>query len=175
MTRLRHYDDPNVVRFITFSCYRRLPLLSDDDNKRIFIDILNQYRHKYNIKIYGYVIMPEHVHLVLHPPEGLKLGEIIGKLKGLASHEIAAKGLKQIAEGKSIGRELIVPPPGAFWQRRCYDHNCRLQKTIMEKIQYCHKNPVVRGLVETPGDYFWSSYNWYMGVEDVPIDMDPMM
>jgi putative transposase len=43
---------------------------------------------------------------------------------------------------------------------------------VKEKIEYCHKNPVTRGLVLTPGDWKWSSYNWYEGQSDVPIRMD---
>ena len=60
----------------------------------------------------------------------------------------------------------------AFWQAQCYDHNCRTFETVKEKIMYCHKNPVARGLVTDPGDWIWSSYNWYEGQVDVPLAMD---
>ena len=59
-----------------------------------------------------------------------------------------------------------------FWQPRCYDHNCRGVETVKEKIKYCHKNPVVRGLAESPEEWEWSSYCWYHGIENVPIEMD---
>jgi putative transposase len=44
-----------------------------------------------------------------------------------------------------------------FWQKRCYDHNCRTNETVLENIKYCHKNPVTRGLVKDPGDWQWSA------------------
>lgn len=51
----------------------------------------------------------------------------------------------------------------ALWQRRCYDYNCQTIKSMWDKIYYCHNNPVVRGLVKDPGDWQYSSYNWYNG------------
>jgi hypothetical protein len=60
----------------------------------------------------------------------------------------------------------------AFWQIRCYDHDCRTSEIVREKIEYCHKNPVVRGLVNDPAEWQWSSYNWYAGFRNVPISMD---
>ena len=54
----------------------------------------------------------------------------------------------------------------------CYDHNCRTLETVLEKINYCHNNPVRAGLVGDPGDWKWSSYGWYQGDIDVPIIMD---
>jgi len=60
----------------------------------------------------------------------------------------------------------------ALWQRRCYDHNCRTPETVVEKINYCHYNPVVRGLVNSPGEWIWSGYNWYQVNRNVPIKMD---
>jgi hypothetical protein len=59
-----------------------------------------------------------------------------------------------------------------FWQKRCYDHNCRSSDVVKEKIIYCHNNPVKKGMVREPGEYRWSSYNWYQGKSDVPLAMD---
>jgi hypothetical protein len=63
-------------------------------------------------------------------------------------------------------------PGGAPGQRRCYDNNCRTSERVREKIEYCHNNPVVRKLVSAPGQWQWSSYNWYIGKRDVPIRID---
>ena len=59
-----------------------------------------------------------------------------------------------------------------LWQRRCYDRNCRTPESTREKIEYCHANPVRKGLVSHPWQWQWSSYNWYEGRNDVPIQMD---
>ena len=161
MTRLRHYDDLGTARFVTFSCYRRLPSLNNPQAKNILIEELDRAREKHGFLLLGYVIMPDHVHLVLLPPEGMKMGLVI--------REIKSRSAKQYFAESNIGT------PNAkrvFWQRRCYDHNCRNLETMKEKIRYCHKNPVNRGLVNDPADWEWSSYTWYQGRRDVPLVMD---
>jgi REP element-mobilizing transposase RayT len=59
-----------------------------------------------------------------------------------------------------------------LWQRRCYDHNCRSETSVWETVEYCHQNPVKRGLAHAAGDWEWSSYRWYKGDRDVPMRMD---
>ena len=63
-------------------------------------------------------------------------------------------------------------PKRSVWNRRCYDHNCRDRDSVIEKINYCHNNPVKRGPVSEPGQWEWSSYRWYMGCRDVPLAID---
>ncbi len=137
---------------------------------RIFLRTLDWIRRHYAVRLFGYVIMPEHVHLVLHPPDSLKLGSVIGELKSKSASKIISDRLISLPENCTIrknGRERQ-----AFWQPRCYDHNCRTRDTVVEKINYCHNNPVTRGLAGEPGKWRWSSYNWYAGVSDVPLEMD---
>jgi putative transposase len=163
-------DHLNTARFVTFSCYRRHRLLTSPEVIRTFLRTLQSIRVRYAIKLLGYVIMPEHVHLVLHPPDSLKLGPVVGELKSQSASRIVTEELV------SLPRDCMVVKNGrerhAFWQPRCYDHNCRNRETVLEKINYCHNNPVVRGLAPEPGQWRWSSYNWYAGVPDVPLVMD---
>jgi putative transposase len=161
MTKLRHYDNLGTARFVTFSCYYRLPSLSHVGAKEIVIEELDHARAKHGVQILGYVLMPDHVHLVLLPPEGMKLGLVVREIKSRSARRYFAT--TQI--GPSGGTRV-------FWQRRCYDHNCRTPDTVREKIQYCHNNPVSRGLVSEPSDWEWSSYNWYQGRRDVPLILD---
>jgi putative transposase len=173
MPRLRHYDNLSTARFITFCCYHRYQLFIYDDVRNIFIESLKHILIRHRIKILAYVLMPEHVHMVLFPPDHLKLGRIIGTLKSFSGF----KSLAYLSNNKPETIKLLQRFDGsktklAFWQKRCYDHNCRTVETSLEKIKYCHKNPVHRGLVEDPADWAWSSYNWYMGKRDVPLEMD---
>ena len=113
--------------------------------------------------------MPEHVHLVIHPADGLRIGQWIGELKSKSARKIFANGhpaAKRLSVRNGDYRR------NQFWQPRCYDHNCRSVSTVKEKIEYCHKNPVTRGLVETPGEWKWSSFGWYDGEKNGPIEMD---
>ncbi|MFH1686263.1 MAG: transposase [bacterium] len=172
MVKLRHYDNLNTARFITFSCYQRFRLFRDQELFRIFLDDLDRWRTRNHIKLLGYVVMPEHVHLVLHPPDGLQLGRAIGELKSRSARRML---LRMRQRGYLVDR--LVNTSGAddrlaFWQPRCYDHNCRTPETVREKIEYCHKNPVNRGLARHPSEWIWSSFNWYNGNRDVPVEMD---
>lgn len=110
--------------------------------------------------------MPEHVHLVLHPPLGLELGRVIGQMKARSAH--------RIIQSCGTGRVVLKRANGTHgvWQRRCYDYNCRTTDEVREKIEYCHKNPVRRGLVVSMSDWPWSSYRWYAGKGDIVLDMD---
>jgi putative transposase len=104
--------------------------------------------------------MPEHVHLVMLPSDQSKLGLIIREIKSKMAREYFAMTMKAISGTK------------VFWQRRCYDHNCRSTGSVIEKINYCHNNPVKRDLVKNASDYRWSSNNWYEGKRDVPLRID---
>ncbi len=110
--------------------------------------------------------MPNHVHLVLHPPENVRLGLIIGEIKSRSAREIF---MRWKIEGHWMLKILGTGGILRFWQKRCYDHNCRTPETVREKIHYCHNNPVTAGIVNLPGEWIWSSYNWYQGHDNVPL------
>ena len=81
MPKLKHFDNFNTARFITFSCYHRYQLMVDDGTRLIFLSHLKSICKNYNIDIYGYVIMPEHIHLVVYPRVEVSIGKVIGQLK----------------------------------------------------------------------------------------------
>jgi putative transposase len=168
MTRLRHFDNLGTARFITFSTFQRRPLLNDETLIRIFLRELCSLRREHSIQILGYVIMPDHVHLVLHPPDSSALGRIIGQLKGRSSRQM----LRAMEESALASPPLRTNGQPAIWQRRCYDHNCRTTDTVKEKINYCHNNPVTKGLVRDANDWTWSSYRWYHGEKCTPLEID---
>ena len=137
--------------------------MADNASVMILLDQLNALRSNHGVNILGYVVMPDHVHPVLLPPNGTKLGVLIGQMKERSAHAII-----------SVRKDISKRPnrQSAVWQRRCYDHNCRTPDIVIEKIRYCHNNPVNRGLVDAPGDWPWSSYRWYDGDNDTPLDID---
>lgn len=161
MPRLKHFDNDHTARFITFSCYRRQPYLNPTAAKEILIKQIALARKKHFFKLLGYVIMPEHVHLVIYPSPDTRVGYLIG---GIKSHTARKYFISANINSGDF--------PRVFWQKRCYDHNCRTVSSVREKINYCHKNPVKRGLVDSAGDWIWSSYNWYCGRHDVPLSID---
>jgi len=164
MARLKHYDLPNNVRFITFSCFRYRRLLTEAETYKEILTILDQIRIKYELAILGYVVMPNHMHLVILPQKQIKLARVIGEFKWQSARRLLEIWKKQ---NRKILNEIRAIRNGrigySVWQRRCYDHNCRDVQSVREKINYCHNNPVKAGLVSTPNDWPWSSYRWYNG------------
>ena len=121
MVKLRHFDKDGTARFITFSCYKRYRLFSKGYIYDLFSRHLENFRIRFDIQLLGYVIMPNHVHLVLYPKQELMLGKAIGYLKSNFSYELIQKwkkeGQHQLDYLKTVrrGKEVIN-----FWQPRCY-------------------------------------------------------
>jgi len=148
---LKRYQAAHCLHFVTFSCYRRAPLLATASARNLFEGTLERVRRWYGFYLCGYVVMPEHVHLLLSEPERAHLCTVIQMLK-----QNVARGLPEIADGRS------------FWQARYYDFNVWSEEKRIEKLRYMHRNPVKRGLAERPEDWPWSSFRHYaMGVEGV--------
>ncbi len=108
----------------------------------MFEQALEQARVKYGFFVYGYVVMPEHVHLLVSEPERYVLATAI-------------KAIKQ-----SVARRQVNTGEH-FWQGRYYDFNVGTPQKKLEKLKYIHRNPVHRGLVARPEDWPWSSYRDY--------------
>jgi putative transposase len=158
---------------VTFGIDYFVPILTNDAVRRILARTIDEHRHKYAFRLLGYVFMPEHVHLVLVPDEQTKLGPLIGQIKRHSSRAI--HGLLKQSSSPTRFRFYIRrngKMEFALWQRRCFDHNCRTLELVCQKIEYCHYNPVAKGLVQDPADWVWSSYRAYQGETDVPLAID---
>jgi putative transposase len=147
---LRRFQQARQLHFVTFSCYLRQPKLATTRARSAFEQSLERTRRTYAFCVAGYVVMPEHIHLLVTEPEA-------------ASLSTALQALKQ-----SVSRTLALRAPEPFWQARYYDFNVWSEKKRIEKLRYIHRNPVKRGLVEKPEDWQWSSFRHYAtGVEGV--------
>jgi putative transposase len=137
---LERYQQAGDLHFVTFSCYHRLAYLDAPLLRDLFEDALQKTHRLYRFDIVGYVVMPEHVHLLLSEPE-----------KGLLASGLQALKL-------SVTRRTKRRP---FWQARYYDFNVFTGGKRIEKLEYMHANPVKRGLVERPEDWRRSSCRHY--------------
>jgi REP-associated tyrosine transposase len=137
---LKRIQDCGDLHFITFSCYDRHPYLADPAAKEIFELSLERMRRAYKFRVIGYVVMPEHVHLLLSEPPDITLAQSLQALK------------------ISTAKRRTEKP---FWQRRYYDFNLYTTAKITEKLGYMHRNPVARGLVDEPEEWKWSSHQFY--------------
>src|SRR3984885_11379584 len=154
------------LHFITCSCYRRLPFLATARSRDRLLSILEQVRQRYRFVVVGYVIMPEHIHLLITEPEVGTPSTVMQVLKQRAAHALLPKRKRRDArQRKLFGDEA---PRRAFWQARFYDFNVWTTKKRVEKLRYMHRNPVKRGLVEAPEQWRWSSYRFYFLGESGP-------
>jgi putative transposase len=171
--KLKHYDHDGRVRFVTFCTHKRSPVLTNSIFRKIVLETIDKVWTEYYLTLLAYVIMPEHLHLVVVPPIESKLGLIVGELKRISAKNIHAH---LISNNSPLLDKLSAMRNGiqkfALWQRRCYDHNIVTGESIWEKVNYCHNNPVIRGLVKSPDDWEWSSYRWYSGRRDSGIEID---
>jgi putative transposase len=159
------------LHFITNSCYRRLPLLDSPRARDRLLSILEQTRKKYRFVVVGYVVMPEHIHLLITEPEVGTPSTVMQVLKQRTAIALLPK--RRHRDPRPRQRRLFNDEPRrAFWQARFYDFNVWTTKKRVEKLRYMHRNPVKRGLVESPEQWRWSSYRHYRLDEAGPVSVD---
>lgn len=117
--------------------------------------------------------MPNHVHLLISEPKKGTPSTVLQMLKQRFSRKMREKRqLSLKAEPRIVSPKSDSEPP-QFWQPRFYDFNVYSHKK-KEKLDYMHANPVIRGLVEHPGDWPWSSFSFYAKGEFGMIRIDPV-
>lgn len=170
--RVKHFEGPGTAHFLTFSCYKRLPLLSKDRTRQWFVDALDKARRKHQFDLWGWVVMPEHVHLLIRPRRtDYRIKTILAAIKQpvgrraigwLREHDPAY--LRKLAERTDRVR---------FWQRGGgYDSNVETPEAAAQILEYIHLNPVRRELVEKPTDWPWSSARSWDHQSDKPMPID---
>jgi putative transposase len=151
---LKRYQQTGDIHFITFSCYRRASLLAKPQARDTFVATLEKVRRWYAPYVIGFVVMPEHVHLLLSEPERGSLAVLLQMLKQEVSHKLNAHATNP------------------FWQPRYYDFNVYREPKLTEKLEYIHRNPVQRGLVARPEDWTWSSARHYATGEECGVEIE---
>lgn len=150
------------LHFITCSCYRRRPLLGTARKRDAFLRILNEVRERYQFWLVGYVVMPEHIHLLIAEPKVGTPSTVMQVFKQRVAQCLRGKRRQRSNKNQMrLWTEAPTDAPRNFWQRRFYDFNVWSAKKRIEKLNYMHRNPVKRGLVAEPGLWEWSSYRFY--------------
>ncbi len=170
---LQRYYGKGDLHFITCSCYWRLPLLKSAQARKVFVRELAVVRRKLQFKLVGYVVMPEHVHLLLSEPQRGTPSTILHDLKLGVARKLRKRKRRAAPGQLALTFERGNEPLRAFWQARFYDFNVYSHKKIVEKLEYMHANPVKRRLVKHPKEWVWSSWSYYYGDGEVLIVMDP--
>lgn len=165
--------ESGTARFITFSTYRRLPLFTHDAIKDLFATSLASARERDGFALYAWVVMPEHVHLLMQPRQR-SLSQTTATLKSSLARRVIARWhaldapiLLRLRDDQ--GRTRFRQRGGGF------DRVVRDAEESHRELGYIHENPVTRELAATPTDWAWSSARWYRGDREgkVPIDDVP--
>jgi putative transposase len=163
---LTRYYGNNELHYITCSCYRRQPLLGTAKRRDLFLTVLEEVREKYQFVVIGYVVMPEHFHLLISEPQERTPSTVMQALKlGFARRVLIQKCRRR----NPAQPELFQRTPQHVWQKRFYDFNIWTGRKRVEKLRYIHRNPVKRGLVTAPELWRWSSYRAYAFGEPGPV------
>jgi len=135
--RLHRYYGTHDLHFITSSCYRRQPELGSAWRRDLFVKILEQARRKYRFVVHGYVVMPEHFHLLITEPEVGDPSVVMKVIKERFSRKVNRKR-KQAAVEQGVLWEQMGEP---VWQKRFYGFNVWSARKHVEKLRYMHRNP----------------------------------
>ena len=156
MPGFRRYVEAAHCYFITTATYRRRPLFADPRLCRIVEGNLKFYRDRMKFLLHGYVIMPDHIHLLITPRQSGTISDIMRNFKSYAA--------------KEMRHDLATVGP--VWQRRFHDRAIRSEDQFFSALEYIHSNPVKARLVQSPACYQFSSWRfWEEGVG--PIALDP--
>jgi putative transposase len=145
MAQPPHFDLTNAAYFVTTSTKERLRIFEEEGTSEILLDVLRENREAWGYKLFAYVVMPDHIHLLIQPKSDKKISKILNQIKGVSSRKI----------------NLILKQEHV-WQKGFYDFTIYSDKKFQEKFNYIHFNPVKWKIVKRAEDYPFSSAGNYL-------------
>ncbi len=158
---VKHYNEPGHCHELTFSCYSRRPLLTNNAWRTLLSEGIERAVFNHRFRLVAFVYMPEHVHLiVLQGPESSGIDELLRAIKRPVSYRIKQRLIE--AQSPLLSHLTVQQRPGVstfrFWQEGPgYDRNLVEATTVESAIDYIHENPVRRGLSRHAAHWRWSS------------------
>ncbi len=179
--RLRRHDAHGHLHFLTFCCVRRLPFFVHPSVCDAFLEAMRRVRANLGVRWIGYVIMPEHVHVLVLPQTAgsaalTPISTVLHDLKGHAGRR-CKEALREVWRrqrtlGHSRSDAWACGDSRRFWKPRGHDFNVTSEEKVWEKLDYMHRNPLRRGLVDRPEHWPWSSYRFYRTGDSSVLAMD---
>lgn len=152
MSQLKHRTHPGSSYFITTKCAENRSIFQVSQNSKILVDILFKYRHQHAYQLHEFVVMPNHLLLLLTPGDSTSLEKCIQFIKGASSHEIHKQQSHQLE----------------IWQKSFHDWTIRDENDWQEKVQYIRMNPVRAKLVDDPKEWPNSSASGAFLLDPMP-------
>jgi REP-associated tyrosine transposase len=170
-------NEPSHAHELTFSCHQGFAFLSRDRTCEWMIEAMEKARQQLEFDIWAWVLMPEQVHLIVHPRRPVY---DIAVIRRVIKEPVARKAVAWMKEHSPdwlsrIERRRGTRKEHVFWQSGGgYDRNIVEPTTLLAMIEYLHNNPVRRGLVERAVDWRWSSAAWYVLMQPTLLQPDPI-
>src|SRR3989440_352925 len=142
--RLHRYYGSGYLHFITSSCYQRRRLLNTARQRTWFLEILEQVRRRYNVVVVGYVVMPEHFHLLISEPERGNPSTVMQVLKQRFARKVLRDWRKRSERGQNRLWEDALNE-GHVWQRRFFDFFGWGEGKRGGELRFLHRDTVQRG------------------------------
>ena len=148
----KRYFVPNATVFLTLVTAGRKPVFDDPGLVPVALSILRNVKAYHPFKMKAWVVMPDHLHLLIHTMDG-RFDKIIHSFKRNVSLKLHQTGIWA----------------GDVWQKRFYDHVIRDETDFANHLDYIHFNPVHHGFVGCPAEYAFSSFHYYVKKGWVPM------
>lgn len=158
--------DVDLCYFYTDTIYNFQHLLADDSLKMVIISSLQYFVKKQMINLYGFVIMPNHIHLLWYLKEQNGKETVAGSFTKFTAHEFK-KHLVQTGQ-LHLYRSDKSDRNYQFWKREPLAIAITTENIFLSKLDYIHNNPVKEkwNLCRYPEEYKWSSARFYLEGKD---------
>ena len=143
MSVRRRFDGHGFPSLVTTNVDGRRKLFCSTPAVKLLLQVISEVRHEWRFKLLAFVVMPDHVHLVIAVPPGLAVGRVMRLIKGRFSNRY----------------NRISRSQGSLWQERYHERALRSEHELVVAIEYVHANPIKAGLASQAESFPWSSAN----------------
>lgn len=159
MGRLTHRTSPGWTYFVTTKAWQNISVFQVQESAEIVVRKILEYRDKKNYLLHEFVLMPNHLHLLLTPSETVSLERALQVIKGGSSHEI----------------HMVRGNTAQIWQSGFHESRVRDWADYNTKVDYIRFNPVAAKLVQKPQEWLFSSASGHFVLDPIPQGLKPIL
>lgn len=168
-SRHHNFFEDGAVCFWTSSIIEKIPVLRSPTAAKCLLDVIDDYRCRYRVRLLAYVVMPEHIHLLLWTEHAETVEKFLEQILRHTSARLAAMAGRAEARGGRLASAWLArfrarargKARVRVWKERGRAHPVKDEAMLLQKMEYIHLNPVKKGYVERAEDWLFSSAAWY--------------